>query len=256
LFLNEYKIYHPLVNEIPYLPVLGNHEHANDSLYGRPNYNAIFSYPGFYTQQFDDAVLIITDSNLILDQYQDMSDSLQDNFFKEWYVSDSNSEESSWLERQLADSDKQFKIVVMHHPPISFAKHHNDWYNSDYGNDLLEKRRLLLDLLSKYNVQVVFSGHDHMYQHNLLDTDSGHQIHFLVGGGAGGSLRNLADSETMTEYQNQFAHNSLKVTSVKLEKLYHYFLIDVNQANLNIKVIEVNEKIENHTQLVEEIVIN
>jgi hypothetical protein len=255
IFLKENKIDHPLVTEFPYLPVLGNHEHANDNLYGRPNYDAIFDFPGFYTQEFDDAIIIITDSNMILDQYRDIDDTAQDSLFEHWFVSKQESGEPAWLEHQLAKSHKRFKIVIMHHPPISIAKHHDDWYNASYGNDLLEKRRRLLKLFDKYNVQLVFSGHDHTYQHNVLNTDDNRQIHFLVGGGGGGSLRNPVDPGTLARYHQNFNDEGLDVNSLNIKKMYHYFLVQVKQDELNVKVIEVNKDLEYHRLQIEEIII-
>lgn len=44
-FLRENKIDKPLVLDFPFLPVVGNHEKANDETYGLANYEAIFDYP-------------------------------------------------------------------------------------------------------------------------------------------------------------------------------------------------------------------
>lgn len=56
----------------------------------------------------------------------------------------------TWLIKELAQSDANFKIVVLHHPPYSSAKHGNtkryQWSYAEMGADL------------------VISGHDHTYE--------------------------------------------------------------------------------------------
>ena len=71
-FLKINKVESNLLNEIPYLPVVGNHDRANDTAYGLPNYEAVFQYPRFYVLDFPDGAIFILDSNFILDQKQEI----------------------------------------------------------------------------------------------------------------------------------------------------------------------------------------
>lgn len=238
LFLEENKIDHPLLNEVPYFPVIGNHEHANDTLYGYANFNAVFDYPRFYTIEFPDAVIIVLDSNYLLDQRQYIDDDTRDELFRKWFVS-SNPQKPSWLEQQLRAYDKPFKIVAMHHPPISFGKHFYDWHNSYFGRDLVKKRKKLIDLFRDAKVQVVFSGHDHLYQHSELTGDDGHKIHFIVGGGGGTPLRNPVDNETAENYKRHYTEQGWTVQPVRLEKKFHYYVVKPAPDMLEIEVVEV-----------------
>ncbi len=89
-FIQENKIEHPLLNDIPYLPVIGNHEHATDTTYGLANFKAVFDYPRFYVVEFRDMALFVLDSNLLIDQYEKIDDDVQDKLFHKWFVSDEN----------------------------------------------------------------------------------------------------------------------------------------------------------------------
>jgi hypothetical protein len=60
-FLKMNKVEHPLLNEIPYLPIVGNHDRVNDTTYGFKNYHSIFQYPGFYVQDFPNGALFVRD---------------------------------------------------------------------------------------------------------------------------------------------------------------------------------------------------
>ncbi|MEE9554955.1 MAG: metallophosphoesterase [candidate division Zixibacteria bacterium] len=242
-FLNMNKIEHPLLNEIPYLPVIGNHERANDSMFGIKNYQAIFQFPRFYVIDFPDGALFVVDSNFILDQKDHIDNDLQNELFRKWYVSDPEDDQPSWLEQQLSSRDVQFKIVAMHQPPISFGKHHMDWHRKSFGKDLKSKRDKLISLFEKYNVRLVFSGHDHYYQHNVLFPEisaasTGNEIHFVVGGGGGTPLRLLSDSETITRYTREFEKQGLNVIQQKQLQEYHYSLVTISSDTLSVKVFE------------------
>ncbi len=254
-FLKENKIEYPLLNEIPYLPVIGNHEHANDTALGLPNYQAIFGYPRFYVVEFTDAALFVLDSNFIIDHYDHIDDDFQDQLFARWFVSDADNNKPSWLEEQLFTCDKPFKVVAMHHPPITYAKHYQDWTNSSYGRDLSKKRKLLLELFQEHEVDIVFSGHDHLYQHNLLRYGSDQEMHFVVSGGGGGPLRNAVGTKTEFKLQTDFRSENLDVLSLKRKEVHHYCVVQVDDDRLIIRAVEVTKDPVEPTRLIEEIVI-
>ena len=60
-----------------------------------------------------------------------------------------------WLTEQLQNSNDEWKIAFFHHPLYSSAAAHGS---------SLELRGILQPLFEKYGVQVVFSGHDHVYE--------------------------------------------------------------------------------------------
>jgi len=95
-----------------------------------------------------------------------------------FFALDSNavdSKQQMWLENALKDSRDEWKICYFHHPLYSSAGRH--------GSDV-ELRVLLEPLFVKYGVNVVFSGHDHVYER--LKPQKG--ISYFVSG-AGGQLR-------------------------------------------------------------------
>jgi len=60
-----------------------------------------------------------------------------------------------WLTEQLQNSNDEWKIAFFHHPLYSSAAAHGS---------SVELRGILEPLFQKYGVQVVFSGHDHVYE--------------------------------------------------------------------------------------------
>jgi len=76
----------------------------------------------------------------------------------QFFVLDSNymdPPQLAWLEDKLKNSDAKWKIAYFHHPMFTSAKFH--------GPDL-DLRNQLMPLFSKYGVNVVLSGHEHVYE--------------------------------------------------------------------------------------------
>jgi predicted MPP superfamily phosphohydrolase len=84
-------------------------------------------------------------------------------------------EQIKWIEKELKTSSSHWKIVFFHHPLYSSGRRH--------GSDL-RLRAVLEPLFITYNVSVVFTGHDHVYER--LKPQKG--ITYFVAG-SGGQLR-------------------------------------------------------------------
>jgi predicted MPP superfamily phosphohydrolase len=80
-----------------------------------------------------------------------------------------------WLEDELVLDTSQWKICFFHHPPYSSARKH--------GSDN-QLREILEPIFVKYGVNVVLTGHDHVYER--IKPQKG--IYYFVSG-AGGQLR-------------------------------------------------------------------
>ena len=77
-----------------------------------------------------------------------------------------------WLEAALRDAREDWKICYFHHPLYSNASRHGS---------SVDLRLVLEPLFVKYGVNVVFSGHDHVYER--IKPQKG--IYYFVSGAAG-----------------------------------------------------------------------
>ena len=84
-------------------------------------------------------------------------------------------EQVAWFEKELESSNSDWKIPYFHHPPYSSGDRH--------GSDT-RLREVLEPLFLKYNVSVVFTGHDHFYER--VKPQKG-IVYFVTG--SGGQLR-------------------------------------------------------------------
>jgi hypothetical protein len=87
------------------------------------------------------------------------------------------------VENELKNSTDEWKVAYFHHPLYSSGGRHGS------ETDL---RVVLEPLFMKYNVNAVFSGHDHVYERIKPQ----HDIYYFVSGSAGqlraGDLRKTA----------------------------------------------------------------
>lgn len=100
-----------------------------------------------------------------------------------------------WLTQKLRDSKAKWKIAYFHHPLYSDARTH--------GSDL-DLRSRLQPLFELYKVNVVLSGHDHVYER--LKPQSG--IYYFVEGDSGQlrphDLRRNTDMEVGEDMNQSF----------------------------------------------------
>jgi predicted MPP superfamily phosphohydrolase len=95
-----------------------------------------------------------------------------------FYALNSNymdSKQLNWLEGELAKDTSEWKVCFFHHPPYSSAGKH--------GSDK-QLREVVEPIFLKYGVNVVLTGHDHVYER--IKPQKG--IYYFVSG-AGGKLR-------------------------------------------------------------------
>lgn len=123
------KPYKPLLDAgIKFYASLGNHDNPNERLYKLFNMNGA----NYYTFKKANVRFFVLDSN-----YMD-------------------AKQLAWLEKQLQEAGtNDWKICYFHHPLYSSGKTHGS---------SVELRSLIEPMFTKYDVDVVFSGHDHVYE--------------------------------------------------------------------------------------------
>jgi hypothetical protein len=120
--------YKPMLDaNISFYAALGNHDDPNQRYYKN------FGMGGkrFYTYQKKDVRFFALDSN-----YMDQ-------------------DQQRWLEQELSQSNSKWKIAYFHHPIYSSGGRH--------GSEV-DLRSIVEPMFIKYNLNVVFAGHEHFYE--------------------------------------------------------------------------------------------
>ncbi|MFZ0452164.1 MAG: metallophosphoesterase [Ignavibacteriaceae bacterium] len=165
--LNEWiylkNLLEPVVKEnIPIIPVLGNHEYwGNDSvaLYNAGKVFPVFQKSHWFTVRYGNIVFIILDSN-------------RDNMSEDKW-----SEQRAWFENKLKfyDSDSSVKgtIVCLHHPPYT---------NSIVtGDNINVQEAFVQPFINSEKTMAMITGHAHTYERFHKKGKM-----FIVSGGGGG----------------------------------------------------------------------
>ena len=140
--------YKPLLDGgVKFYASLGNHDKASNDAYGPFNMNG----NRYYTYVRNDVRFLALDSNYL------------------------DPRQLGWLETTLRDAKESWKIAYFHHPLYSDGGRH--------GSEV-ELRVKLEPLFVKYGVNVVYSGHDHIYERLVPQMGI---VYFVAG--ASGELR-------------------------------------------------------------------
>ncbi len=74
---------------------------------------------------------------------------------------------ASWLKQDLAQNTKPWLIAAFHHPPYTKGGHDSD-DTSDSDGRMQDMRKNILPILEQGNVDLVLSGHSHVYERSYL----------------------------------------------------------------------------------------
>ena len=130
-YQKEFELpYKPLLDAgVKFYATLGNHDNPNERLYKPFNMNG----ERYYT-------------------FKPLGSSVRFFSLDSNYVDD---KQLAWLDKELAASGSDWKIMFFHHPLYSSGETHG---SAD------QQRRLLEPVFLKYGVNVVLSGHEHFYE--------------------------------------------------------------------------------------------
>ena len=120
-------------------------------------------------------------------------------------------EQMRWLNQQLEQSNAEWKIALLHHPLYTSGR---------YGLAARGIRFALESAFLSGGVDVVFSGHEHIYERSELQKG----ILYFISGGAG-SLR-AGDAKRSTQIAKSFDTD------------YHFMLIEISDQGLFFQAID------------------
>jgi acid phosphatase type 7 len=199
--------YRNLIKKVPLFPVLGNHDvrKGNGAAF-LENFHPPLGSPGstkrYYSFDWGNTHFVALDSEL--------------------YHGDRGSnpeEQRDFLERDLATTRKRWKVAFLHRSPYGSSRHGGD-----------EKVREDLErLFVKHGVDLVFSGHDHVYERTVPITG----VTYVVSGGGGRRLYPAGNGQ-------------LTASSVSA---HHAVLVRVSGSRLLLETLEVGGKVVDRLEL-------
>jgi acid phosphatase type 7 len=121
----------------------------------------------------------------------------------------------TWLERVLAESDAEtglrWRIVVLHH---------GLWSSGPHGDNLFLHEANIPQVLRSHKVDLVISGHDHLYERGAVDG-----LSYVVSGGGGAPTYKV---------------RAPKPHAKKLESVRHFVEASVNEEAIALRVVRID----------------
>jgi len=199
-----FKPYRSLLQCVPFYPAIGNHDVRTDNATPLLNsvylpHNAADGSERCYS--FDRGPVHF----VALNSTEDVSQ---------------GSMQGDWFAADLAANTRAWTIVYLHHPPYSSSVHGSD----------LTVRAALVPHCDRYGVDLVFAGHEHVYERThvlaksvVVDSDpEGNYVDpsgtvFVVTGGGGKSLYKAGRSEFTAESVSAYHHVVVEITGGVLQ---------------------------------------
>jgi len=157
-----FNVADPLMQEVPYVPLIGNHEQIGGITLFKQYFNSPLgsdNQVSNFALQYGNSLFLTLDISL---PYSTESD------------------QKHWLDGQLTDAKTNPAIkhvfVLQHFGIYSSAKHGNN-------NDVLNFRNSIDPSLVQNGIDADIGGHDHDYEHSFLNN-----INYFVSGGGGAPL--------------------------------------------------------------------
>ncbi|MGI6343414.1 MAG: metallophosphoesterase [Bacteroidales bacterium] len=163
--------------QVSWYPILGNHEYRGNTqaVLDYSNVSRRWEMPARYyvkhvvpesDDDYSSVDIFFLDTSPLINKYHEESDKYPD------IQKQDTTAQLRWLEKELAQSKAEFKIVVGHHPIYVSEKKRVD------EKDLIDK---LDPILRRNNVDMYIAGHSHTFQHlTKPNTD----IQYIVNGSA------------------------------------------------------------------------
>lgn len=122
----------------------------------------------------------------------------------------------AWIAARLQEAQASRWIFVNFHIPYYVSQVPQGW--ETYG-------RYLDPLFHQYGVDMVFTGHQHYYEHMLIPdpTGAGPGIHYFQNGGGGGRLNGI--------------HTLQNYTSASMNRQYHYLRVNVGADQVSVRCV-------------------
>jgi 3',5'-cyclic AMP phosphodiesterase CpdA len=160
---NYLDFYHAIMRSVPFYPCPGNHDYYET---GAQPYRDLHAFPAsgvpeadrgrYYSFDWGDIHFVSLDTNEALTDAVERGGAML-----------------RWLDADLEQSRKFWRVVYFHHPPFAEGPNSGDPLS-------LMARRHIVPILARHAVPVVFSGHEHSYQRTHPIDGA---IHFTTGGG-------------------------------------------------------------------------
>lgn len=203
------NMYGPLAARAPFFATAGNHDYyfkeaeAYLDSHIAPSGEVAEQHAGrYYSYDWGPVHFVVLDSNTPLE-----------------HAAGEDKRMLEWLERDLSQTRKFWRVAYFHHPPYASGTH-------EFSIEGERVRRHVVPILERWGVQLVLCGHEHSYQRtkalrNGEAVEDGNGTVYVISGGGGAPLY-------------QFGPRPL-IAAGKAD--FNYLAGDVDRGRIRIRVV-------------------
>jgi len=142
------------------------------------------------------------------------------------------SDQYQWLEDDLATNASQLKFAVFHFPMYSDS-------SAQQSDTFLQGLTSLEGLLSRYGVDVAFTGHAHIYERNVPSAGHG-LVNYVTGGGGAHPPISIGSCSDFDAYAIGWSNQGSGGSSCRApeptarDQIFHYLLVSVNGTSVTV----------------------
>lgn len=153
-----------------------------------------------------------------------------------------------WVKSQLEGLDRKRYVNVIafcHHPPFSSGEH---------GGPRLEQpaidlRNKYMPLFHAHHVRILFSGHEHEFEHwveHYSDASGAHRMDLVVSGGGGAPIYFYSGEPNLDDYKKANSAEKVQLDHIVKPGIegspspYHYVIVRVDGEQFDLQVIGVD----------------
>lgn len=217
LWKDWWERHRPLRERVPFLAAPGNHERLDDAT-ARANFEAALPSGGgdgryWHALELPAAStrIVILDSDVMVDVSGTYPDAVEDALV---------AAQLAWADSALALPAAR-KIVCMHHPLVGAGRYDSDWAPRGADDRAARRRAALLALCERHGVDVVFAGHEHLYQRVRVNASGGGGFWHITNG-CGGSPLHYVSGNARARVMNQRMPNGEALGQATLVKKSTY----------------------------------
>lgn len=208
-----------VIDSISYIPVVGNTECRDlNRTHGEPTIyigqfkvppNGPFNNSQAYSFDYGNVHFVVLDSQ----------------FREERKVRpDLLKEERAWLEKDLSQTDKEWKVAIWHKPPY-FSKA----YRTNNGT-----KNAFTPIIDKHHVDLVFNGHDHAYSRSYPINDSQ-----IVSSPNLGTVYVIA-GRSGAKYLKDNEQKAWSTDFFDPQDMPNYMVVDLDESRMEIKTYKMD----------------
>jgi len=166
VFSSDYG-YDSIFRFLPFYPIPGNHDYGSVNSLDDPKFHRgpYYDMVDVFQNAEMGGVASTTEAYYSYDYGNTHFMALNSELWQYLFLWDLGNPYRTWIENDIKNSSKKFKIAYWHQPPYSKGSHDSD---DGFELNMRAMREKVIPILEKYGVDLVLCGHSHVYERSYL----------------------------------------------------------------------------------------